>query len=363
MNSLFYDIYKSYEENFKLGPYGLKKLKKPIFKKNKTKYTFLGFPVNSSFGIPAGPLLNSKFVKSAFDFGFSVVHYKTQRSVPFLCNAYPNILFVDINGKLTLKKAETPLCIKKNVGKNPTNYNITNSFGNPSKGPKYWINDMNNALKYAKNGQIMIASVVGTIQKGFTDKDYYNDFAKSASLAKETGAKIIELNLSCPNVANEGILCYSANAVEDICRITKKRIKNTKLLIKIGYFSEDQEKLLETIVKSILPFIDGIAAINTISAPIVDENGKQALPGLNRLISGVCGATIRWAGLDMVKRLAKIRKKLKENFVIIGVGGVMTPKDYFDYRKAGSDLVQSATGAMWNPYLAYEIHKEIQSLD
>lgn len=358
MNSLFYDIFKSYEENFKLGPYGLKKLKKPIFKKNKKNYTFLGIPVNLPFGIPAGPLLNSKFVKSAFDFGFSVVHYKTQRSVPFLCNAYPNILFVDVTGKLTLKKAETPLRIKKNVGKNSKGYSITNSFGNPSKGPKYWKSDMKKALKYAKKGQIMIASVVGTIQKSFTEKDYCNDFAKTALYAKQSGAKIIELNLSCPNVANEGVLCYSPKAVLQICKITKKTIGNTKLLIKIGYFSNSQQKLLENIVKNVSPFIDGVAAVNTISAPIVDRNGQQALPGPNRLKSGVCGAAIKWAGLDMVKRLVGIRKKLQKNFAIIGVGGVMTPKDYFEYRKAGADLVQSATGAMWNPYLAYEIWKK-----
>jgi tRNA-dihydrouridine synthase len=33
----------------------------------------------------------------------------------------------------------------------------------------------------------------------------------------------------------------------------------------------------------------------------------------------------------------------------------MTPQDYFDYRQAGADVVMSATGAMWNPYLAQEI--------
>ena len=54
-----------------------------------------------------------------------------------------------------------------------------------------------------------------------------------------------------------------------------------------------------------------------------------------------------------------LREKLHENYAIIGVGGVMTPKDYFEYRKAGADLVQSATGAMWNPYLAHQILKAI----
>ncbi len=33
----------------------------------------------------------------------------------------------------------------------------------------------------------------------------------------------------------------------------------------------------------------------------------------------------------------------------------MIPEDYFEYRSVGADAVMSATGAMWNPYLAQEI--------
>ncbi len=360
MNSPMYNIYKTYDQNFDLGPIGLKNLKKPIFKNVKPKYSFLGFPVNLPFGIPAGPLLNNRFISAAFDFGFDVIHYKTQRSVSFDCNLYPNVLFVDVDGNLTIKKSNNPLLGKTESSKNPKKYSITNSFGNPSRGPEMWQPDMKKAIGFAKKGQLLIASVVGTIQKGFSEDDYFNDFAKTAQLANETGVKVIEVNLSCPNVANEGVLCYSPNAVEAICKKTREKIGNKKLLAKIGYFTKAQSRLLEKIVNKISSFVDGIAVINTIAAPIVDDNGNQALPGPNRLRSGVCGASIKWAGLDMVKRLYKLRKKLKKDFAIIGVGGVMTPKDYFEYKKAGADLVQSATGAMWNPYLAYEISAKIK---
>ena len=360
MNSPLYNIYKTYDQNFDLGPLGLKKLKKPIFKRTKPKYSFLGFPVNLPFGIPAGPLLNSKFVKGAFDFGFDVIHYKTQRSVQFECNLYPNVLFVDIDGPLTIEKSDKPLLGMTESEKKSKKYSITNSFGNPSRGPKIWQPDMKKAIGYAKKGQLLISSVVGTIQKGFSDEDYYNDFAYTASLASKSGANIIEVNLSCPNVANEGVLCYSPNAVEAICGKIRNKIGNKKLLAKIGYFTKNQNQLLEKIIDKMFPFVDGIAVINTIAAPIVDENGNQALPGPNRLKSGVCGASIKWAGIDMVKRLVNFRRKLKKNFAIIGVGGVMTPDDYLDYRKAGADLVQSATGAMWNPLLAYEISTKIK---
>jgi len=123
----------------------------------------------------------------------------------------------------------------------------------------------------------------------------------------------------------------------------------------MGYFSFDQQQLLEEIVKEVLPLIAGISAINTIPAQVVDKQGKQALPGQGRLTAGICGAAIKWAGLDMVKRLNQIKQNLGKDFAIIGVGGVITPEDFFEYRRAGADLVQSVTGAMWNPYLAKEI--------
>ena len=62
----------------------------------------------------------------------------------------------------------------------------------------------------------------------------------------------------------------------------------------------------------------------------------------------------------MVKRLHAIREEKEMNFAIIGVGGVMVPEDYEEYKEAGADLVQSATGAMWNPYLAQEIKAKIK---
>jgi dihydroorotate dehydrogenase (NAD+) catalytic subunit len=361
MDAAFYDPAKTYDQNFSDGPAVVTNgTPLPPNRQITKSQSFLGFDVNVPFGIPAGPLLNAAYCKAAFDYGFDVNHYKTQRSVPFPVNAFPNVLYVETDGDLTLEKAKKPLVGKTTTDKQITDISITNSFGNPSKGPEYWQNDMKKALTYAKEGQLLIGSVVGTIQEGFSQEDYYNDFALTARLANETGVPVIEVNLSCPNVANEGIICYNADADETICRRVKETIGNTPLLVKLGYFSADQDELLSTIITKIIPFIQGVAVINTIPAPVVDEDGNQALPGPNRLSSGICGASVKWAGLDMVKRLARIREKLHADFSVVGVGGVMTEKDYQEYKKAGADLVQSATGAMWNPNLAYEVWQSEQ---
>ncbi|MBI3069893.1 MAG: hypothetical protein HYY87_01140, partial [Candidatus Levybacteria bacterium] len=109
MSLTFYDNARSYEKNFEKGPPLASQNITPPKRTIKKTSKFLGFDINLPFGIPAGPLLNAKFVKSAFEWGFDVIHYKTQRSGVFSCNPFPNVLFVEVNGNLTLEKANKPL--------------------------------------------------------------------------------------------------------------------------------------------------------------------------------------------------------------------------------------------------------------
>jgi dihydroorotate dehydrogenase (NAD+) catalytic subunit len=351
----FYDPAKTYDDNFDNGPFPLSQNEQPYQQTGEPQFTFLSFPVYSPFGIPAGPLLNSKYVRYAFEHGFDVVCYKTQRSATFPCNPFPNILYLNIDGDLTLERTTQPIVGYSKTNRSPQEFSITNSFAVPSRGPDFWVPDMQRAAGYAGKGQLMIAAVQGTIQEGFGAEEYYDDFAAAARLAVQAKPKAIEINLSCPNVATEGVLCYRSGAVIDICRRVKDAIGDTPLIIKLGYFTADQEQLLETILKGTAPYVAAISAINTLTAPIVNEKGEQALPGPNRLKSGICGASIKWAGLDMVARLNQLRKRYGLHYEIVGVGGVMSADDVHKYRNAGANLVQSATGAMWNPGLAAEV--------
>ena len=47
-------------------------------------------------------------------------------------------------------------------------------------------------------------------------------------------------------------------------------------------------------------------------------------------------------------------------YKILGVEGVTQAKEYKEYREGGADVVLSAAGAMWNPYLAQEIKAQNQ---
>ncbi len=359
MKPAFYDPSISYEDNYEKGP--------PIDSQNLTPkqritskhYTFLGYPINLPFGIPAGPLLNSKYLRAAFEWGFDVSTYKTVRKDIFPCHPFPNVLYVDAPEELHPDR--TPkLVAKKTTNKSQEDFSITNSFGVPSKNPDFWQKDVQKALTFVSKGQLMIVSFMGTVKPNQTQDEFIDDFAQAGRLSNETGAKALEANLSCPNIGNEGLVCYNLEVTERVCKAIRKNIGNTPLILKVGYYKNesDIEKLAEIAEK----YAQAIAAINTLQVEIVDKKGHQALPGKNRLRSGVCGASIKWAGMEMVKKLKAIKDKHNYKFEIVGIGGVMTPNDYFEYREAGADLVQSATGAMWNPHLAFEIWKRENKL-
>jgi dihydroorotate dehydrogenase len=209
------------------------------------------------------------------------------------------------------------------------------------------IERANNALK---EGQVMIVSIMGTPGDG---RDLIQDYADCARMAKEAGAKIIEANYSCPNVCTgEGTLYKDPETSSKISKAIRAVIGDTPFLIKMGLMDSYDE--LKKVVEANLPFIDGVAGINTIAMNVRTPDGNQALPGPNRLQSGLCGSAIHDGGQLFTEQLAQIRTETKSDFVICGVGGMMTAEDLQARLDAGADIVMSATAAMWNPNLARE---------
>ncbi len=350
----FYDPTKSYDENYSAGPFGAFSSGEVYQEKGEPMHEFFGYKIYTPFGIPAGPLLNSAYMKGAFDKGFDIAVYKTVRSDIYPCHPFPNVLAVHPGDKLTIEKAQAEPLVADTNYTDPIS--ITNSFGVPSKEVKVWQEDFKLADSYAKKGQLAILSFMGTVREGQTQQEFIDDYILAGKFAAQTGAKVLEVNLSCPNIGNEGLVCYNLEVTEKVCAGLREVIGSTPLILKVGYYKNDED--LERLAQIAEGYAQGIAAINTVQATIINEKGEQALPGKNRVKSGVCGASIKWAGLETIERLNAIRQREGMNFYLIGVGGVTTPADYFEYRAVGADIVMSATGAMWNPALAIDIKKE-----
>jgi dihydroorotate dehydrogenase len=174
-------------------------------------------------------------------------------------------------------------------------------------------------------------------------------------LAKETGAKILEVNFSCPNVkGKEGQLYQNPDASGEILkRIRKELGRDFHLIMKIGF--SDNPEHLDRLVEATSPYLDAISAINTVTGTIINPEGKPALPGPGRERSGLCGSGIKNLSLKTIRGLKQALRRRAPQLSLIGVGGFNTVEDYPDFREAGADIVMSATGAMWDPFLAYHV--------
>jgi dihydroorotate dehydrogenase (NAD+) catalytic subunit len=343
----FYDPSRSYQDNFEHGPFGLFAESQPIHSADKPKCSFLGQPVHTPFGIPAGPLINGKFVKAALDLGFDIPVYKTVRTSRYPCHPWPNVLAVKIDGNLDTGRT----LVADDDYSEPLS--ITNSFGVPSFDPEFWQPDMADAVKHAAPGQVVVGSYQGTKSESGSVKAYIADFVAGARLLMETGVKIVEVNFSCPNEGTAALLCFDIPRAREIAEAIKNELGDVPLVAKIAYFGDDGR--LTQFVREVGSVVDGISAINTVSANVVDKSGNQALPGEGRLSSGICGHAIQWAGIEMVQKLTMLRESQGLSFEIVGVGGVSDAAGFDRFRKAGADVVMSATGAMWNPTLGRQL--------
>ncbi len=347
----FFDPLRSYEDNYDHGPFGAFADEHVYAQSGEPTHDFHGHKVYAPLGIPAGPLLNSAYCAAAFKKGFDIAVYKTVRSGVFPSHPFPNVLAIHPDGDLDLETLKKPV-IADTTYSEPLS--ITNSFGVPSKDPSIWQYDVRTAVESAGKGQVLVLSFMGTVVPNQTQQEFVDDYVRAAQLAYETGAPVLETNLSCPNIGNEGLVCYNLDVTEQIARGIRSVIGDTPLILKVGYYKENAD--MEKLAAITQQYATGVSGINTLQAEVRNALGDQALPGSPaRLRSGVCGAGIKWAGLDFVKRMKAIKDAHGYTFSLEGVGGVTVPADYKEYRDAGADVVMSATGAMWDPYLAEEI--------
>ncbi len=216
----------------------------------------------------------------------------------------------------------------------------------PSQSPEFLLKDIEKANRSLSSGQVMIVSVVGTPNLGLS---FCQDFVRTASLAKDAGAKIIEANFSCPNVEKtDGILYKSASTVEEYTRAIAQAIHPLPLILKVGTFDNEMEEVLLAAARGGAKGICGINSVSMSVTPPLDQHRKT---------SGVCGAAIRDDALLFIQEASSIIKKHKLDLTLLGCGGIMAPEHFDEFIEAGALIAMSATGMMWDPNLAMRYHE------
>jgi dihydroorotate dehydrogenase len=337
----------------------------------------LDFEVGFPLGVPACALTpHAAYIDYFAARGFDLLTYKTVRDRAWNPHPFPQWAFVpQLSGPLSEGdldqeqiRTEVVATLDPREVADFKRASLVNSFGVPSLPVEQWKADISDSKSTLSSRQVLIVSVMGSPDDPDTrdDAQLMRQFAATAVDAAEAGADVIELNLSCPNTGGDLICSHPALSAE-VARAVKEALKlyDVPIFIKISYL---ESNTLRDLVEQCQPHIQGIVAINTVSAPTIGRNGKTFFPSyrksdgrtIDRPKAGVSGIAIRDYGLKTARELVSLREthRATTDWVIIGVGGVMSAADFKAYRDEGVDAVQSCSGAWLNPRLALELRDE-----
>ena len=156
------------------------------------------------------------------------------------------------------------------------------------------------------------------------------EFGEVAKVIAQAEPDLIEVNISCPNVASDFGEPFSANAAS-AAAVT--RSVRTAVSIPISVKLAPNVPNLAQIAKAVVAEgANAITAINTVPAMLIDAYAGR--PVLKNKTGGLSGLAIKPIALRAVWELAQV-----VSVPIIGTGGVTTGLDAAEMIMAGASLV------------------------
>jgi dihydroorotate dehydrogenase (NAD+) catalytic subunit len=161
----------------------------------------------------------------------------------------------------------------------------------------------------------------------------------------------LEINISCPNVKQGGIVFGTdpacAASVVSACRTATKK----PLIVKLSPNVTDVVAMARACEDA---GADSLSLINTLTGMAIDLNKRR--PVLANVTGGFSGPAIKPIALRMVWQVAKAVK-----LPIIGIGGIMNATDAFEFILAGATAVQIGTASFINPGAAQQIAEDMET--
>jgi len=215
---------------------------------------------------------------------------------------------------------------------------LMNSIGLENIGIKNFINNELPILK--KLGVRTIVNINGST---------VDEYLECVSIINNEEIDIIELNISCPNV-KEGGLLFGINSKTASQIVRKVRgITKLPLVIKLSPNAENIVRIAQCCEEE---GADGLSLVNTFKAMSVDIYNRK--PVFNNMYAGLSGPAIKPIALRMVHEVCQ-----NVEIPVMGLGGITSGKDALEFIMAGATCIQVGTANFINPYSCLEIIKEI----
>ena len=180
--------------------------------------------------------------------------------------------------------------------------------------------------------------------------DSVGQFAEMARMAnKGTGFQAIELNLSCPNVADGSLFGHSATLTSQAVAAVRA---NTDLPI-LAKLAPNVPDITEIARAAVDAGADALTICNTVPAMRIDTQSRR--PVLGNVTGGLSGPALRPISLALVYQASHA-----VNVPIIGVGGILTGEHAAEYILAGASAVQIGSANLMGLSAPWRILSELQ---
>lgn len=179
--------------------------------------------------------------------------------------------------------------------------------------------------------------------------------ALSRKVRNSPGVSAIEVNISCPNVENRGLVfaCDRASAREVIEGVKRSVGNSLPIIAKLSPDVTDIVAIAQEVVDA---GADGLAMINTLLGMVI--NTETMRPQLANKTGGLSGPAIRPVA---VRAIYQVHAALP-NIPIVGMGGVLTGNDAFELVLAGASAISVGTATFNDPSAPVRIKSELAEL-
>ncbi|MCL2675827.1 MAG: dihydroorotate dehydrogenase [Firmicutes bacterium] len=218
---------------------------------------------------------------------------------------------------------------------------IINSVGLQNPGVDEFLRVENPYIKTLDT--VVIANIAG---------DTVEDYIAVTEKINESDVKMVELNISCPNVKQGGMVFgVLPTSVEHITAAVKKRCVKP-LIVKL---SPNVASIADNARAAENGGADAISLINTLSAMEINWRTRRCVLANGR--GGLSGPAIKPIALRMVREAYRAVK-----IPIIGMGGATSGEDVLEFMVAGAVAVQIGTINLYDPNAGKRVTNELTKM-
>jgi len=218
---------------------------------------------------------------------------------------------------------------------------MLNAIGLQNPGARHVIDTILPDLDFAETR--FIANVSGST---------IDEYVEVTRLFDDSPIDAIELNISCPNVKEGGVVFGNDPAMSARVVAACRAVTDKPLITKL---SPNQTDITDNARRCIEAGSDAFAVVNTLMGMAIDID--QRSPILGNTTGGLSGPAIKPVALLKVHQVYQVCRD--HGIPIIGQGGIASAEDALEFIIAGASAVGIGTALFYDPLICPKINQGI----